>query len=68
LGWGGYYDATKKHNAVAVFHGHTGTGVYRWKPEGEQKALNVINTGQTENGFFVVQITGDQIRLAYRMK
>jgi len=63
-----YYDAVKPYNVVAVFHGHTGTGVYKWKPDGEQRALHVINTGQTENGFFVVQITDDRIRLAYRVK
>jgi len=64
-----YSDTIRPYNIVAVFHGHTGTGVYRWKPEREQReALNVINTGQTENGFFVVQITGDRIRLAYRAK
>lgn len=63
-----YYDAIRPYNVVAVFHGHTGTGVYQWKPEGQQRALNVVNTGQTENGFFVVQITGDRIRLGYRAK
>ena len=63
-----YYEALKPYNVIAVFHGHTGTGVYRWKPDGEEQALNVINTGQTENGFFVVQITDDRIRLAYRVK
>jgi len=63
-----YYDALRPYNVVAVFHGHTGTGVYQWKPQREQSALNVINTGQTENGFFVVQITDKRIRLAYRAK
>jgi cytolysin (calcineurin-like family phosphatase) len=63
-----YYDAIRRYNIVAVFHGHTGTGVYRWKPQGEERDLNVVNTGQTENGFFVVQITRDRIRLAYRFK
>ena len=63
-----YYNAIRNYNVVAVFHGHTGTGVYQWKPEGEKRALDVINTGQTEKGFFVVQITDDRIRLAYRMK
>ena len=64
-----YYEAIRPYNIVAVFHGHTGTGVYQWKPGGEQReALHVINTGQTENGFFVVQITADRIRLGYRAK
>ncbi len=64
-----YYDAIRPYNVAAVLHGHTGTGVYQWKPEGEQRAaLNVVNTGQTENGFFVVQISEDRIRLGYRSK
>lgn len=57
-----YRDAVKDYNVVAVFHGHTGTQVYQWK------GLDVINTGQTENGFFVVQIAGPRLRLAYRFK
>jgi cytolysin (calcineurin-like family phosphatase) len=64
-----YYEAIRPYNIVAVFHGHTGTGVYQWKPKDEQREpLHVINTGQTENGFFVVQITADRIRLGYRAK
>ena len=39
------------------------------KPGGEQReALHVINTGQMGNGFFVVEITADRIRLGYRAK
>ena len=63
-----YFDAIRPYNVIAVFHGHTGTGVYRWKPHDEGQTLDVVNTGQTENGFFVVQITDDRIRLAYRRK
>jgi cytolysin (calcineurin-like family phosphatase) len=63
-----YYDAIQPYNVIAVFHGHTGTGVYKWNPPGEEQVLNVVNTGQTEDGFFVVQVTGNRIRLAYRMK
>jgi cytolysin (calcineurin-like family phosphatase) len=63
-----YYDVIKPYNVTAVFHGHTGTGVYRWKPDGEEQAIEVVNTGQTENGFFVVQVTEDRFRLAYRVK
>lgn len=63
-----YYDALKGTLVPAVFHGHTGTGLYLWKPDGETRPLNIVNTGQTENGFFVVQITKDRIRLAYRCK
>jgi cytolysin (calcineurin-like family phosphatase) len=63
-----YYEAIKPYNVIVVFHGHTGTGVYRWKPDREERALDVVNTGQTENGFFVVQVTRDRVRLAYRAK
>jgi len=63
-----YRDAIRPYDVIAVFHGHTGTGVYRWKPEAAASALNVVNTGQTENGFFVVQISDARIRLAYRAK
>jgi len=64
-----YYETVRPYNVVAVFHGHTGTGLYEWKPENEERrALPVVNTGQTENGFFVVQITDERIRLAYRAK
>ncbi len=57
-----YYDAIKDYNVVLVLHGHTGTEVYRWR------GLDVVNDGQTEKGFFVVQITDDRLRLAYRVK
>jgi cytolysin (calcineurin-like family phosphatase) len=64
-----YYEAIRPYKIIAVFHGHTGTGVYQWKPKDEQREpLHVINTGQTENGFFVVQITADRIRFGYRAK
>lgn len=62
-----YYEAIQPYNVIAVFYGHTGTGFYTWKPaDADGDPLHVINTGQTENGFFVVQITDEQIRLAYR--
>jgi cytolysin (calcineurin-like family phosphatase) len=66
--WKALYDAVKPYNVVAYFHGHTGTQTYKWKPDGEEKPLTVINTGQTENGFFIVQLTDERLRLAYRCK
>lgn len=63
-----YYEAVEPYRVVLVFHGHTGTGLYQWKPEGKQRPLEVVNTGQTENGFFVVQIGSEGYRLAYRCK
>ncbi len=57
-----YWQAIRPYRVIAIFHGHTGTGVYKWK------GIDVINTGQTEKGFFVVQITDRRMRLAYRVK
>ncbi|MEZ6058253.1 MAG: metallophosphoesterase [Planctomycetaceae bacterium] len=66
--WRAFYDAVKPYNVVAYFHGHSGTGVKKWKPEGEERALDVINTGQTEKGFFVVEITKKRMRLGFQFK
>lgn len=66
--WAAFYQAVKPYNVLAYFHGHTGTGVRRWKPEGEEQPLDVINTGQTEKGFFVVEVAADRMRLGYHVK
>lgn len=63
-----FYDVVKAYNVVAWFFGHTGTKVYTWRPEGAEKPLDAINTGQTEKGFFVAQIAAERLRLAYRVK
>jgi len=66
--WKALYDAVKPYNVILYLYGHSGTGLRRWKPQGEERPLTCVNTGQTENGFFVVQITQHRIRLAYRAK
>lgn len=66
--WKDLYDAAKQYNIVLYLYGHTGTGIGEWAPPGETKRWNTINTGQTENGFFVVQITANELRCAYRLK
>ncbi len=67
--WKAFYEAVRPYNVIAYLHGHTGTGLRRYKPEGAQgPPLTVINTGQTENGFFVVRVTPDRLRAAYRCK
>jgi cytolysin (calcineurin-like family phosphatase) len=66
--WQAFYDAAKAYNVVLYLYGHTGTGVRKWAPEGEEKKWTLINDGQTENGFFVVQLAGDRLRAAYRCK
>lgn len=66
--WTAFYQAVSPYNVAAFFHGHTGTGVRKWAPPGESKTLDVINTGQTEKGFFVVEVKHDQMRMAYHTK
>lgn len=66
--WAEFYKAVKPYNVVAYFYGHTGTGLRKWKPEGEQTPLDCVNTGQTEKGFFAVEIAPTRMRLAYQIK
>ena len=66
--WTAFYRAVKPYNVIAYFHGHSGTGVRQWKPADEEKPLCVVNTGQTEKGFFVVEITRERMRLGYHVK
>jgi cytolysin (calcineurin-like family phosphatase) len=66
--WVAFYQTVKPYNLMAYFHGHSGTGVRKWKPEGEEKPLDVINTGQTEKGFFVVELTPTRMRLGFHAK
>jgi len=57
-----YREAIKPYNVLLICHGHTGLGVYTWNN------YDIINAGQTENGFFVVQITDKHLRFAYRAR
>ena len=66
--WAEFYKAVKPYNVVAYFYGHTGTGLRKYKPEGEDKVLDCVNTGQTEKGFFVVEVTEKRLRLAFHGK
>ncbi|MFN7736414.1 MAG: sulfatase-like hydrolase/transferase [Pirellula sp.] len=66
--WKDFYDAVHEYNLIAYFHGHSGTGVKTWKPEGQEKAIDIINTGQTEKGFFVIEITKERMRLGFHAK
>ncbi len=63
-----FYEAVKDYNVVLFLYGHTGTGVGAWSPTPEQPKMPYINTGHTTSGFFVVQITNDRVRAAYRAK
>jgi len=66
--WRTLYDAVKPYNVILVMYGHSGTGLREWAPDKDQKPLQCVNTGQTENGFFILQINGDRVRGAYRAK
>lgn len=66
--WKAFHDVAKPYEVVAYFHGHTGTGLKKWSPPGETPVLDVINTGQTEKGFFVVEISEAKMRLGYHVK
>ena len=66
--WKEFYDAAKPYNVVLYLYGHSGTGVHDWAPEGEKRKWLCINDGNTTTGFFIIQITGDRVRGAYRCK
>ena len=66
--WAEFYKAVKPYNVIAYFYGHSGTGLRKYKPEGEDKAIDCVNTGQTEKGFFVVEVTAKRMRLGYHIK
>ena len=57
-----YRDAIQPYRILLICHGHSGLGVYTWN------GYDVINTGQTENGFFAVRITDRRLQLAYRAR
>lgn len=66
--WAAMYAAIKPYNVITYFYGHSGTGVRKWAPQGEQPTIDVVNTGQTAKGFFVVEIAQTRMRLAYQIK
>jgi len=66
--WKAAYEAAKPYRVALYLYGHSGTGVRDWAPTGESPRWLCVNTGQTENGFFVVQLDGRRLRLAYRLK
>ena len=66
--WAAFYTAVKPYNVIAYFYGHSGTGLRKFKPAGEEKALDCVNTGQTEKGFFVAEVTDKRLRVGYQIK
>jgi cytolysin (calcineurin-like family phosphatase) len=66
--WRALYDAARDYNVILYIYGHSGTGLHEWASAGETGRWTCVNDGQTENGFFVIQIVADRVRLAYRCK
>ena len=60
-----FYDVASPYNVVAYIYGHSGTGLCQWAPTQRQRRLLCINDGQTENGFFVIQLQDNQMRYGY---
>ena len=63
--WKAFYDVASAYNVVAYIYGHSGTGLRQWAPAENQRKLLCINDGQTENGFFVIQLQDTQMRYGY---
>jgi cytolysin (calcineurin-like family phosphatase) len=66
--WAAVYAAAKPYRVILYLFGHTGTGVGAWAPEGEERKWTWINDGHTDAGFFVIRLTDDRLRAAYRVK
>ena len=66
--WADLYNAVNKYNIVAYIYGHSGTGIRDWSPDGKGKKWLMINDGQTESKFFVIQLKGNELRYGLRVK
>ena len=66
--WNAFHEAIAPYNVVAYFHGHSGTGIRKWQPAEGGRPLQVVNTGQTEKGFFVAQVSSTRLRVAFQVK
>ncbi len=66
--WDEFHDTVKDYNVILYLFGHSGTGIGQYAPEKGMKPINWINDGQTENGFFVINIKGDFVRFTQRAK
>jgi len=66
--WAAFHAAIAAYDVILYAFGHTGTGVWRWGPTPAAAKIQCLNAGQTTKGFFVVRITADRLRAAYRCK
>lgn len=66
--WAAVYAAAKPYRVILYLYGHTGTSTGAWAPAGETRKWTLINDGHTDAGFFVISLTGERLRAAYRMK
>jgi len=60
-----FYDVASPYHVAAYIYGHSGTGLRQWAPADDQHKLLCINDGQTENGFFVIQLQDDRMRYGF---
>lgn len=63
-----FYEALRGYRVLAYLYGHTGTGVKPWRPRPGAPLLDCLNTGQTTRGFYVLEISADRFRAAYRQR
>ncbi len=55
-----YYEAFKDYNVIGIIHGHTGTGIYKWR------GIDVFNVGQLGPTVFVFHVTPTELTAAQR--
>jgi cytolysin (calcineurin-like family phosphatase) len=66
--WKAFHQVVEPYQLVLYLFGHTGTGIGKWAPDEGTKPIHWINDGHTDVGFFVIRITDDRLRAAYRVK
>jgi cytolysin (calcineurin-like family phosphatase) len=66
--WRAFHQAVAPYRVVLYLFGHTGTGIGAWAPDEGARPIPWINDGHTDVGFFVIRITDDRLRAAYRVK
>jgi len=55
-----YYNAITNYNVICIIHGHTGTGIYKWR------GLDVVNDGNLGASIFVFHVTSNRLYAAQR--
>jgi hypothetical protein len=55
-----YFNAITNYNVICIIHGHTGTGIYKWR------GLDVVNDGNLGASIFVFHVTSNRLYVAQR--